>query len=149
MHKFKKLCQFKILYNDGECCDRSSSQAAATSHALYFMASVLALHLAFLIDCSIALDQVGKSLLRYDLDAQLLKQEREERRHLNSQLSFLFLSPLFQVLVAVSSVTNKTTMVYGVIRNFQAALKYRGGWKGLLEHMYTVSDDRILNVAEM
>ena len=40
-------------------------------------------------------------------------------------------------------------MVYGVIRNFQAALKYRGGWKGLLEHMYTVSDDRILNVAEM
>ena len=30
-------------------------------------------------------------------------------------------------------------MVYGVIRNVQAALKYRGGWKGLLEHMYTVS----------
>ena len=30
-------------------------------------------------------------------------------------------------------------MVYGVIRSFQAALKYRGGWKGLLEHMYTVS----------
>ena len=32
-------------------------------------------------------------------------------------------------------------MVYGVIRNVQAALKYRGGWKGLLEHMYTVSND--------
>ena len=31
------------------------------------------------------------------------------------------------------------TMVYGVVRSFQAALKYRGGWKGLLEHMYTVS----------
>ncbi|KAL7464838.1 hypothetical protein ACHAXS_005163 [Conticribra weissflogii] len=31
-------------------------------------------------------------------------------------------------------------MVYGVIRNFQAALKYRGGWKGLLEHMYTNGD---------
>jgi len=36
--------------------------------------------------------------------------------------------------------TNKpTTMVYGVIRNLQASLKYRGGWKGLFEHMYTVS----------
>eukprot|EP00578_Thalassiosira_sp_NH16_P025624 CAMPEP_0181100700 /NCGR_PEP_ID=MMETSP1071-20121207/13336_1 /TAXON_ID=35127 /ORGANISM="Thalassiosira sp., Strain NH16" /LENGTH=248 /DNA_ID=CAMNT_0023183453 /DNA_START=24 /DNA_END=770 /DNA_ORIENTATION=+ len=31
-------------------------------------------------------------------------------------------------------------MVYGVIRNFQAALKYRGGWKGLMEHMYTNGD---------
>ena len=30
-------------------------------------------------------------------------------------------------------------MVFGVIRNFQKSLKYRGGWKGLLEHMYTVS----------
>jgi hypothetical protein len=30
-------------------------------------------------------------------------------------------------------------MVYGVIRSVQAALKYRGGWKGLYEHMYTVS----------
>jgi hypothetical protein len=29
-------------------------------------------------------------------------------------------------------------MVYTVIRNVQAALKYRGGWKGLFEHMYTV-----------
>lgn len=31
-------------------------------------------------------------------------------------------------------------MVYGVIRNFQAALKYRGGWRGLLENMYTNGD---------
>lgn len=31
-------------------------------------------------------------------------------------------------------------MVYGVVRNIQAALKYRGGWKGLLEHMYTNGD---------
>jgi NADH:ubiquinone oxidoreductase subunit len=31
-------------------------------------------------------------------------------------------------------------MVYGVIRTFQAALKYRGGWRGLLEHMYTNGD---------
>lgn len=31
-------------------------------------------------------------------------------------------------------------MVYGVIRSVQAALKYRGGWKGLLEHMYTNGD---------
>ncbi|KAL9185452.1 hypothetical protein ACHAXT_003229 [Thalassiosira profunda] len=31
-------------------------------------------------------------------------------------------------------------MVYGVVRNFQAALKYRGGWKGLFEHMYTNGD---------
>jgi len=30
-------------------------------------------------------------------------------------------------------------MVYGVVKTFQAALKYRGGWRGLLEHMYTVS----------
>jgi hypothetical protein len=31
-------------------------------------------------------------------------------------------------------------MVYSVVRSFQAALKYRGGWRGLLEHiMYTVS----------
>ena len=34
---------------------------------------------------------------------------------------------------------HRRTMVYGVIRSVQAALKYRGGWKGLLEHMYTVS----------
>lgn len=31
-------------------------------------------------------------------------------------------------------------MVLGVIRNFQKSLKYRGGWKGLLEHMYTNGD---------
>jgi hypothetical protein len=30
-------------------------------------------------------------------------------------------------------------MVLSVVRNFQHALKYRGGWRGLLEHMYTVS----------
>jgi len=30
-------------------------------------------------------------------------------------------------------------MVYGIIRSVQAQLKYRGGWKGLWEHMYTVS----------
>ena len=30
-------------------------------------------------------------------------------------------------------------MVYGLIRSVQASLKYRGGWKGLFEHMYTVS----------
>ncbi|KAL7443064.1 hypothetical protein ACHAXM_008732 [Skeletonema potamos] len=31
-------------------------------------------------------------------------------------------------------------MVYGVIRSVQAALKYRGGWQGLFEHMYTNGD---------
>lgn len=31
-------------------------------------------------------------------------------------------------------------MVYSVIQNFKAALKYRGGWKNLLEHMYTNGD---------
>ncbi|KAL7569012.1 hypothetical protein ACA910_021299 [Epithemia clementina (nom. ined.)] len=31
-------------------------------------------------------------------------------------------------------------MVYGVIMNFRQALKYRGGWWGLLEHMYTNGD---------
>lgn len=31
-------------------------------------------------------------------------------------------------------------MVYGLIRSVQAALKYRGGWKGLYEHMYTNGD---------
>jgi len=29
-------------------------------------------------------------------------------------------------------------MVYGVIMNVVQGLKYRGGWRGLLEHMYTV-----------
>eukprot|EP00584_Thalassiosira_punctigera_P004882 CAMPEP_0172529034 /NCGR_PEP_ID=MMETSP1067-20121228/3219_1 /TAXON_ID=265564 ORGANISM="Thalassiosira punctigera, Strain Tpunct2005C2" /NCGR_SAMPLE_ID=MMETSP1067 /ASSEMBLY_ACC=CAM_ASM_000444 /LENGTH=249 /DNA_ID=CAMNT_0013313023 /DNA_START=95 /DNA_END=844 /DNA_ORIENTATION=+ len=31
-------------------------------------------------------------------------------------------------------------MVYGLIRSVQAAVKYRGGWKGLWEHMYTNGD---------
>jgi len=31
-------------------------------------------------------------------------------------------------------------MVYGLIRSVQAAVKYRGGWKGLMEHMYTNGD---------
>ena len=38
-------------------------------------------------------------------------------------------------------------MVYHIIRTVQASLKYRGGWKGLFEHMYTVSSwlmERIL-----
>ncbi len=30
-------------------------------------------------------------------------------------------------------------MVLHIIRTVQASLKYRGGWKGLFEHMYTVS----------
>ena len=31
-------------------------------------------------------------------------------------------------------------MVWGVVRTVQQSLKYRGGWKGLLEHMYTNGD---------
>jgi NADH:ubiquinone oxidoreductase subunit len=31
-------------------------------------------------------------------------------------------------------------MVWSVIRNVQKSLKYRGGWKGLFEHMYTNGD---------
>lgn len=31
-------------------------------------------------------------------------------------------------------------MVLSVIRNVQKSLKYRGGWKGLLDHMYTNGD---------
>jgi len=31
-------------------------------------------------------------------------------------------------------------MVYGMIQSFRTALKYRGGWRGLLEHMYTNGD---------
>jgi hypothetical protein len=31
-------------------------------------------------------------------------------------------------------------MVWSVISNFNKALKYRGGVRGLLEHMYTVRD---------
>mmetsp|Transcript_17115 Transcript_17115/g.20892 ORF Transcript_17115/g.20892 Transcript_17115/m.20892 type:complete len:241 (+) Transcript_17115:66-788(+) len=31
-------------------------------------------------------------------------------------------------------------MVWSVVRNVQKSLKYRGGWKGLLEHMYTNGD---------
>jgi hypothetical protein len=29
-------------------------------------------------------------------------------------------------------------MVWSVIKNFEKGLKYRGGWWGLIEHMYTV-----------
>jgi len=29
-------------------------------------------------------------------------------------------------------------MVYSLVQNFRYALKYRGGWKGLFEHMYSV-----------
>lgn len=41
--------------------------------------------------------------------------------------------------IGTESKYSTTTMVYGLIRTVQASLKYRGGWKGLLEHMYTVS----------
>ena len=34
-------------------------------------------------------------------------------------------------------------MVYGVIMNFVQSAKYRGGWRGLLEHMYTVRASRV------
>lgn len=30
-------------------------------------------------------------------------------------------------------------MVVSIIQNVRLGLKYRGGWRGLLEHMYTVS----------
>jgi hypothetical protein len=30
-------------------------------------------------------------------------------------------------------------MVFSLVRNAQEALKFRGGWRGLLEAMYTVS----------
>jgi hypothetical protein len=36
-------------------------------------------------------------------------------------------------------------MVYGVIQNFIQGLKYRGGWRGLLEHMYTVGNNVALH----
>lgn len=29
-------------------------------------------------------------------------------------------------------------MVYGFVKSIQQAVKYRGGWKGLMEHMYSV-----------
>jgi hypothetical protein len=29
-------------------------------------------------------------------------------------------------------------MVYGLIENFRYALQYRGGWRNLFKHMYTV-----------
>lgn len=38
----------------------------------------------------------------------------------------------------LSIVSSTIIMVYGVIQNFIQGLKYRGGWRGLLEHMYTV-----------
>jgi hypothetical protein len=30
-------------------------------------------------------------------------------------------------------------MVWGVIESFRHSLKYRGGWRGLFRHMYSVS----------
>jgi hypothetical protein len=30
-------------------------------------------------------------------------------------------------------------MVWGLIETFRHSLKYRGGWQGLFNHMYTVS----------
>jgi hypothetical protein len=30
-------------------------------------------------------------------------------------------------------------MVLGLVQQIQQSLKYRGGWKGLLQHMYAVS----------
>jgi hypothetical protein len=39
----------------------------------------------------------------------------------------------------VFTIKRLSTMVLGIINNFKVALRYRGGWKGLLEHMYTVS----------
>lgn len=38
-------------------------------------------------------------------------------------------------------------MVYGLIQSFRYALKYRGGWRGLIEHMYTVSADVVSQVS--
>jgi hypothetical protein len=34
-------------------------------------------------------------------------------------------------------------MVWSVVSNFRQALKYRGGWKGLLEHMYSVRSNSL------
>lgn len=34
-------------------------------------------------------------------------------------------------------------MVKGVIEGVKASLKYRGGWRGFYEHMYTVSSDGV------
>jgi len=36
------------------------------------------------------------------------------------------------------SLKNPLTMVVSIIQNLRTALKFRGGWKGLLENMYTV-----------
>lgn len=59
------------------------------------------------------------------------------REKFHSTCCFCYLRRCLQHSSVVTN--NKRIMVYGVIRNVQAALKYRGGWKGLLEHMYTVS----------
>ena len=39
-------------------------------------------------------------------------------------------------------------MVWGVVQNFRASLKYRGGWKGLIDHMYTVSESNAITVGD-
>ena len=47
-----------------------------------------------------------------------------------------------KLYVAIANTAHKEhtyRMVLGVIRSVQAAVKYRGGWRGLMEHMYTVS----------
>ena len=60
------------------------------------------------------------------------KNKKQLSQHSNASSCYCFV-PSFR------STNKPTTMVYGVIRNLQASLKYRGGWKGLFEHMYTVS----------
>ena len=62
---------------------------------------------------------------------RLLNTSQKNKRTAHSPPSLTLQSRL-------SSRVNET-MVYGAVKTFQAALKYRGGWRGLIEHMYTVS----------
>jgi hypothetical protein len=58
----------------------------------------------------------------------------------DSQVTSSTSTPHSSNVVLLLDVGIDSKMVYGVIQNFVQGLKYRGGWRGLLEHMYTVSD---------
>jgi hypothetical protein len=68
----------------------------------------------------------------------LLFPSRDETATTKTRLVAVSISKVYRVRVSPLLLFFKVTMVWSVVSNFRQALKYRGGWKGLLEHMYSV-----------